>query len=138
MRILLDTHIFLWLQTEPERLGRQLPLVEDETNDVCLSAASAWEIAIKVGLGRITLPEPPQTYVPARMQTSGLTPIPVTHAHTLAVSALPHFDDHRDPFDRVLIATARAEGMPIVTDDPQFDRYDVKLLRPGRRTRRPK
>ncbi len=129
MRLLLDTHVFLWLQTEPERLGDYLDLVAGESNDVLVSAASAWEIAIKVSVGRLELPEPPHAYVPDRLRASGLVAMPLTHAHALTVATLPTFADHRDPFDRLLVATARSEGIPVLTADPQFERYEVEVLR---------
>lgn len=136
MRILLDTHVFLWLQTEPERLGEELAIVEDTSTDLLLSAASAWEIAVKSGIGRLALPEPAPSYVPTRMRTSGVTELPVTHEHALAVSSLPRPEGHNDPFDRLLIATARVESIPILTYDSGYELYDVELVRPRPRRRR--
>lgn len=124
MRLLLDTHVFLWLLSEPERLGSHLQYLEDPGNDLLLSAASSWEIAIKVGLGRLDLPEDPKRYVPERMRAIGVLPLAIEHAHVLAVAELPLH--HRDPFDRVLVAQARHLEIPIVTADPQFNRYDVQ------------
>jgi PIN domain nuclease of toxin-antitoxin system len=124
MRVLLDTHVWLWMTAEPERLGPEaLALVEDPSNELLLSAASAWEIAIKVGIGKLRLPEPPSTFIPSRMHAGGVTALPITVAHAAAVAGLPPL--HRDPFDRILIAQARAEGVPILTSDPQIDAYDV-------------
>jgi PIN domain nuclease of toxin-antitoxin system len=108
VRLLLDTHIFLWLQTEPERLGGQLPLVEDANNELLVSAASSWEIVIKHGLGRLPLPEAPERYVPRRLRAIGAEALPIEHVHALAVSALPPL--HRDPFDRMLVAQAQVLG----------------------------
>ena len=136
MRILLDTHVFLWLQTEPERLGEQLELVEDTTNVILLSAASAWEVALKAASGRLQLPEPAPAYVRSRMNASGLSELPVTHAHATHVATLPRFDDHTDPFDRLLIATAQVESVPVLTFDQNFERYDVELIRRRSRRRR--
>jgi PIN domain nuclease of toxin-antitoxin system len=126
VRILLDTHIFLWLQTEPEKLGDQLALVEDEGNDLLFSAASSWEIAIKYGIGRLPLPEPPERYVPARMGAIGAQPFPVEHSHALAVAALPPL--HDDPFDRLLVAQAGALGVPLMTSDERVSQYEVETL----------
>ena len=127
MRILLDTHVWLWMTSEPERLSPgALALVEDTANEVLLSAASAWEIAIKVGLGKLHLPEPPSRYIPSRMQAGGVTPLPVTLAHAAAVADLPRH--HRDPFDRMLVAQARLEAIPILTSDPQLGAYDVERI----------
>jgi PIN domain nuclease of toxin-antitoxin system len=124
--LLLDTHVFLWLVTEPERLGPHLQAVEDESNALLVSAGSAWEIAIKHGLGRLQLPEPPARYVPERLRTIGAQPVAIEHAHALAVASLPPL--HRDPFDRLLVAQSRALGAPIVTADPSVAQYEVETL----------
>jgi PIN domain nuclease of toxin-antitoxin system len=129
VRLLLDTHVFLWLQTEPERLGDSLPLVEDERTALLLSAASSWEIAIKHALGRLPLPDPPERYVPARMHSIGAGSLPIEHSHALAVASLPPL--HRDPFDRLLIAQATAEGVTILTADPAVARYPTETLLVG-------
>jgi PIN domain nuclease of toxin-antitoxin system len=126
MRLLLDTHVWLWLQQAPERLGETLRMAEDPSNDLLLSAASTWEIAIKCRLGRLRLPEPPGTYVPSRMASSGVTPLAVEHAHALAVAELP--DHHRDPFDRLLIAQSVQERAALVTADRALRAYDVEIV----------
>lgn len=126
MRLLLDTHVFLWLQTEPERLGEHLPVVEDRRTELLLSAASAWEIAIKHRLGRLALPEPPQRYVPDRLRAIGARAIAVEHPHALAVAELPPL--HRDPFDRLLVAQSQALDVPILTADAMLDRYPARTL----------
>ena len=131
MRLLLDTHLLLWAAARSERLPREArELLEDGANEVYYSAASIWEIAIKFPLGKLHLTEPPETYVPSRIRLSGLEPLPVTHEHALAVASLPRFPDHRDPFDRLLVATARVERMTLVSADPVFRRYDVELMQP--------
>lgn len=124
MRLLLDTHVFLWLLASPERLGKHLHSIEDPSNELLLSAASSWEIAIKVRIGRLVLPDDPKRYVPDRMRAIGAEPLPVQHAHALAVAELPLL--HRDPFDRLLIAQARHLRLRIVTADPEIARYDVR------------
>lgn len=129
MRLLLDTRVFLWLQTEPERLGDSLPLIEDERTALLLSAASSWEIAIKFALGRLPLPDPPERYVPARMRSIGAGSLPIEHSHALAVASLPPL--HRDPFDRLVIAQATAEGVTILTADPAVARYPAEILLVG-------
>ncbi len=126
MRLLLDTHIFLWLQTEPERLEGHLAIVEDSRNERLVSAVVAWEIAIKYRLGRLPLPEPPHRYVPARMQAIGATRLSIEHSHALAVAALDPV--HRDPFDRLLVAQATILDVPIVTADGTIARYPVQTL----------
>ena len=126
MRFLVDTHCWLWLQASPERLAPEmLSQLADPDNELLLSAASSWEIAIKFALGKLPLPEPPAVYVPRRMAASGSRGLAVEHAHTLRVADLP--THHRDPFDRLLIAQAQIEKLTIVTVDRQFERYDVDL-----------
>lgn len=126
MRLLLDTHVFLWLNTQPERLGKHLPLIEDRRNELLFSAVSSWEIAIKHALGRLTLPEPPERYVPSRMRAIGATGLAVEHSHALAVASLPSL--HRDPFDRLLVAQSRLLDVPILTADPIVAEYPVQTL----------
>ena len=126
MRFLVDTHCWLWLQASPERLAPEmLSQLADPDNELLLSAASSWEIAIKFALGKLPLPEPPAVYVPRRMAASGSRGLAVEHAHTLRVADLP--THHRAPFDRLLIAQAQIEKLTIVTVDRQFERYDVDL-----------
>ncbi len=127
MRYLLDTGIWLSLQVEPGRIASSTRmLLADRANELLLSAASSWEIAIKYRLGKLPLPEPPVDYVPNRMRRSGTTPLAVEHAHVLRVAQLP--DHHRDPFDRLLVVQAQALGMPIVTSDRQLTAYDVEVI----------
>lgn len=127
MRVLLDTHAWLWLQTHPERLSeRAMALADDPENELFLSAASAWEIAIKYALGKLPLPAPPAEYVPSRLRTSGVSPLFVEHRHALHVATLPHH--HRDPFDRLLIAQAQLDVLPLLTADPAFGPYDVDVV----------
>ena len=127
MRFLIDTHAWLWLQSDPERLPPSvLDMLEDLGNDVFVSAASAWEIAVKHQSGRLRLPDPPLTYVPRRMVDSGCKPLSIEHAHALRAGQLPRH--HRDPFDRVMIAQSQILDLPVVTRDPAFSLYDVDLL----------
>jgi PIN domain nuclease of toxin-antitoxin system len=129
VRLLLDTHIFLWLHTEPERLGDHLPLVEDQRNELLLSAASSWEIAIKYAIGRLPLPESPERYVPERMRAIGAQGLPIEHTHALAVATLPPL--HGDPFDRLLVAQAELLDLPILTADATVAEYPVRTLMVG-------
>lgn len=126
MNLLLDTHIFLWLQTEPQRLGPHLNLVEDRRNELFVSAASAWEIAIKFQLGRLPLPEPPDRYVPRRVRAIGAHPVAVEHPHALAVADLPA--RHRDPFDRLLLAQAMLLELTLLTADPVVADYPARTI----------
>ncbi|CAN5167800.1 type II toxin-antitoxin system VapC family toxin [soil metagenome] len=127
MRLLLDTHVWLWLQYAPERLGNALALAEDPAADLILSAVSTWEIAVKWELGRLPLPEPPARYVPDRIASSGVRTLGIEVSHTLAVATLPRH--HRDPFDRLLIAQAMTERATLVTADGAMAAYDVDLVR---------
>jgi PIN domain nuclease of toxin-antitoxin system len=127
MKYLLDTGIFLWSLGGVGRLNRRArELLTENKEEVYLSAASSWEITIKVALGKFQLPDPPQKYVPERMAMQGFRPLSITHAHTLAVSVLPNH--HRDPFDRLLIAQARTEGMTLMTADALCTRYPVEVF----------
>jgi len=127
VRVLLDTQVWLWMLAAPERLSRKSrALVVSADNELVLSAASTWEIAIKYGLGKLQLPEPPGEYIPRLMTRTGITPLPVHHRHALHVATLPA--RHRDPFDRLLVAQAQLEQLPILTADRVFRRYDVETL----------
>jgi PIN domain nuclease of toxin-antitoxin system len=127
LKILLDTHCWLWMVAQSQRLSPTTrALVEDPENQLLLSAASSWEIAIKYALGKLPLPMPPAEYVPSRMATSGLSPLPVQHSHALLAGSLPRH--HGDPFDRLLIAQAQIEKVTILTADRQFEAYDADLL----------
>jgi PIN domain nuclease of toxin-antitoxin system len=131
MTYLLDTGVWLWSLREPERIARKArEVIADLSQQVFLSAVTSWEIAIKAGASKLTLPEPPSSYVPRRMAEQGLRPLPISHQHTLAVATLPHH--HRDPFDRLLIAQASIEGMTLITADRIFEQYSVALLWAGR------
>lgn len=127
MRLLIDTECWLWSLTTPERLSEEARiLLAERANAILLSAASAWEIAIKAALGKLSLPTSPEEYVPARMAAQGIEPLPVTHAHALRVYALPAI--HRDPFDRLLIAQAQLESLTILTADQCIESYDVPTV----------
>jgi PIN domain nuclease of toxin-antitoxin system len=127
VRILLDTHCWLWMLGAPERFSSDgLAHVSTPANELLLSAGSAWEIAIKHALGRLQLPLEPAEYVPSRLLATGTLPLAIDHRHALRAGQLP--PHHRDPFDRILIAQAQLEGLPILTSDPSFARYDVELL----------
>jgi PIN domain nuclease of toxin-antitoxin system len=125
---LLDTHVWLWMLADPGRIRPDLlEELRDGRTRLLLSAASSWEIAVKWTIGRLPLPEPPAVYVPERMRRSGIDGLPVEHRHALHVASLP--PHHRDPFDRLLVAQAHLEGLPIVTVDPAFDAYEVEVVR---------
>ncbi len=127
MRILVDTQCWIWMTAAPERFSASArALVETTEHDLYLSAASAWEIAIKYSIGKLKLPEPPGEYVPARIDTTRVRALAIDHAHALQVAALPRH--HRDPFDRLLVAQAQIEDLTILTADALFDAYDVSTI----------
>lgn len=127
MRVLLDTHAFIWWVTNDSQLSDAArAYIADPDNDVFLSTASAWEIVIKVNIGKLILPEPPESYIPSRLASNQLESLPIQMNHVLQVSALPNH--HRDPFDRILIAQSQVEQMPILTADNLIDQYSVNVI----------
>lgn len=129
MRFLLDTHTWLWMVAAPTRLGSARLVIEDERNELMLSAVSSWELAIKSAAGRLPLPLPVERYIPERMASTGVIGLAIEHAHSVRVARLPLH--HSDPFDRMLIAQAQVEGLAIVTADQAFEAYDCEIVRAG-------
>lgn len=128
MRLLVDTHVFLWMHTEPERLrSAARSLLLNGENQVLLSVASVWEMAIKTALGRLPLPEPLDSYVESRCRDAFVTLLPIDSAAAYEVSRLP--PHHADAFDRMLVAQARTAGLRLVSHDVAFRPYDVDLVR---------
>jgi PIN domain nuclease of toxin-antitoxin system len=115
--LLFDTSTWIWSLMEPERLSEAVreAIAQSEQNVFYLSAASAWEIAVKDSLGTVELPGPPGEIVPADLVKQGILSLPITNTHALAVADLPFH--HADPFDRLLIAQAKIEGMAVLTND---------------------
>jgi PIN domain nuclease of toxin-antitoxin system len=127
MNLLLDTQVLLWWKEGNRRLGpRARRAIETGATTVRVSAVSAWEIAIKSRTGRLRLTEPLEVWIPDRLERDGFLMLSVTVSHAVAVASLP--DHHQDPFDRLLIAQARAENLTVVTSDTVFDNYDVIVL----------
>lgn len=127
MRLLLDTHVFIWWADDPEKLSpAALAALEDEANELLLSVASVWEMQIKIQLGKLKLSLPLKELIKNQQETNNLTVSPVALPHVLALEALPFH--HKDPFDRLLIAQSIEEGLTLVTADSQFSAYSVKLL----------
>ena len=115
------------MTAEPERFSPQARRrIVSPQNELFLSAASAWEIAIKYSIGKLRLPEPPSEFVPSRLALTRTMPLAIQHSHALRVATLPRH--HSDPFDRILIAQAQVEQIPILSADPQFDAYEVRLI----------
>jgi len=128
MRVLLDTQAFLWWITNSlDRLSQKAILIfQDGNNELFLSAASGWEIAIKAQLGKLTLPDNPVVFVGNQITTNAIQPLPIQLSHALHVYSLPPY--HRDPFDRILVAQSRIENLPILTIDSQIARYNVETI----------
>jgi len=127
MRLLLDTHMFLWFLSEESRIPEETrEAIESSENSVLVSAASVWEIAVKASIGRLKIARTDVMKLPALIDASGFDELPVRARHAAAVGALPMH--HRDPFDRLLIAQTRTEGLALVTIDPAIRRYDVETL----------
>lgn len=127
MRLLLDTHAFLWWVLDDSRLSKRVDgLFRDPANELLMSVASGWEIAIKAGLGRIELPEPPSTFIPDQIRRNDMAVLDITMHHALEVYSLP--PHHGDPFDRILIAQGLTERIPIVTRDPVFSNYEIETV----------
>jgi PIN domain nuclease of toxin-antitoxin system len=126
MKVLLDTHTFLWAITEEGKLSRRAQQIYTGPNDLWLSVGSVWEILIKVQAGKLPLPEPSGPYLVKKLAQNRIEVLPVALDHVLRTESLPLH--HRDPFDRLLIAQSIEEGWPIVTADPVFERYPVDVI----------
>jgi len=127
MRVLVDTHAFLWAAAETGRLsGRARSILEDPANELFFSAASAYEIAVKAAKGHLTLPDEAGHYLATRLPALGMTELAITARHASAAAALPAI--HADPWDRLLVAQARLEGLSVLTSDRLVRRYDVETI----------
>ena len=128
MKILLDTNIFLWIFLEPERFSKQGRQFVENTgaNDFFLSDVSVWEASIKYGLGKLKLPEPPETFFASRVRRADYRRLRIDLDHVTHVHKLARI--HRDPFDRLLISQAKIEGMTLLTSDPALAKYEIQTL----------
>jgi PIN domain nuclease of toxin-antitoxin system len=127
VRLLLDTCSFLWIIGGAKELSpRAREAFADPANEVLLSAASAWEIAVKHRLGKLPLPESPDVFVPAQRAAHGIEPLAIDEEAALHVAKLP--DLHRDPFDRLLVAQALVGGLVLLTPDADVREYPVRTL----------
>jgi PIN domain nuclease of toxin-antitoxin system len=127
MRLLLDTHAFIWWIEDDARLSSAARVVlQDRANGVFVSIASIWEIAIKVGVGRLRMPTDLRAFLADQVARTGFSVLPIAFDHVVAVHALPQH--HRDPFDRLLIAQCRQEDLSLVSRDGKFARYNVELV----------
>ena len=127
MRVLLDTHAFLWLMSDHPNLSATAKQVFlDNDNELLLSAVSGFEIAVKYGLGKLKLSEPHIIFMRRRIDNNNLLELPITMEHTTHLQDLP--PHHRDPFDRLLVAQAMVEGLPLLTTDKQLTVYPIECI----------
>jgi PIN domain nuclease of toxin-antitoxin system len=131
VKYLLDTMVWLWSVGPSQTIGTAgLKILASREEEIYLSAASSWEIAIKTRLGKFQLPEPPGRYVPKRLIEQGIRPLPITQDHSLRVYDLPLH--HADPFDRMIIVQAMVEQMTVLTSDRVFEKYPIDVIWCGR------
>lgn len=127
MKLLLDTHAFLWWIGDDARLSSPArKAIADPGNDLVFSVASAWELAIKTALGRFEADGPLGPFLEEHIQRNAIRVLPVRLEHAVSVASLPAH--HRDPFDRLLVAQAVVEGMTLVSGDRQIRKYDAPVL----------
>jgi PIN domain nuclease of toxin-antitoxin system len=126
VRLLLDTHAFIWWDSEPAKLSPHAQaLCSDLSNQLLLSVASVWEMQVKLQLGKLHLPSSLADIIEHQQRTNGVEVLPVTLTHVLTLEKLP--TPHRDPFDRMLLAQAMAENLPLVSRDSVFQYYPVRV-----------
>jgi PIN domain nuclease of toxin-antitoxin system len=126
MKLLLDTHTFIWWDSEPDKLSESaLALCNVSSNALILSVASAWEIQIKHQLGKLTLRMPLSSIIEGQQKRNRLRILPISLQHALALDTLPLY--YKDPFDRILIAQAKVEKVAILSADPVFTKYPIRV-----------
>jgi len=124
MQVLLDTQAFLWFTGNDSKLSAVArKLIEEPSNDLLLSAASVWELAIKLSIGKLQLSEPLEPFLRHHLPANAIDPLPILHDHAARVVSLPMY--HRDPFDRLLVAQCLVENLPIVSIDATLDAYGI-------------
>ncbi|WP_438021812.1 type II toxin-antitoxin system VapC family toxin [Sorangium sp. So ce233] len=127
MRLLVDTHAFLWfLANDPQLSAEAKRSLEEPANDLVMSVASPWEIAIEVSLGKLSIPGDVEAFIGRLMMMNDIALLDITLRHVARVSVLPFH--HRDPFDRIMVAQALVEDIPIVSQDVAFDAYGVERI----------
>lgn len=127
MNLLLDTHTFLWFIAGDSSLSQPArSAIEDENNDLYMSVASLWEIAIKISIDKLTLSEPFETLIPEQLAENGIELLDISVEHTALIASMPFH--HRDPFDRLIATQAKTEQMTLVSVDAIFDAYGVTRL----------
>lgn len=127
MKALLDTCVFLWLNADLEKIPLHVrDVCATRDNELYLSAASAWEVALKWKSGRLILPEEPSLWIPSRREKNGVETLPITEEDAFTLAKLPPL--HKDPFDRMLVCQALSRGLVIVTPDPLIRQYPARML----------
>ena len=127
MRLLLDSHALIWYVDQDHLVSRAAhAVIGDPTNDLLLSAATIWEVSIKLSLGKLTLSLPFRQWMSQAMSDLGVAVLPITVEYADVQASLPNH--HRDPFDRLLVAQAQVENLPLVSNDSVFDRYGITRL----------
>ncbi len=125
MRVLLDTHAFLWFVWNDKKLTHHArTLIEDAANNIYLSAASVWEIGIKVGTGKLSVGQDVKIFLTEHLIKNQISLLPITIPHAALIATLPQH--HKDPFDRLLVAQSLVEDMPLISIDTPFDAYGVQ------------
>ena len=127
MQALLDTHVFLWWNTKNPKLSpKAKSFLQNQDNTIFFSAASAWEIVIKYQIGKLPLPETPQSYIPTRINHYDFKTLSIELSHTLKIADLDAL--HNDPFDRLLIAQSLVEDLPLITGDQKIHAYKIPII----------
>ncbi|RLT41431.1 MAG: type II toxin-antitoxin system VapC family toxin, partial [Chloroflexi bacterium] len=126
MKLLLDTHTFIWWDLEPGQLSpRGLSLCQNASNQMVLSVASVWEMQIKIQLGKLQFPKPLRQMIAEQQEANQMEILPVALEHVLALAGLPML--HKDPFDRLIIAQAKTEAITLLSRDPRMAAYPVAV-----------
>jgi PIN domain nuclease of toxin-antitoxin system len=129
VRLLLDTHTVYWyIEDDPQLSGRALTLIQDASHEVLISPASYWEIAIKISIGKWRLNRPYEEFIGIGLNQYGFQVLPILPTHTARLIGLPFPLGHKDPFDRLLVAQALVEQIPIVSADAPLDAYGITRL----------
>jgi PIN domain nuclease of toxin-antitoxin system len=126
MKLLLDTHAFLWFIDDSPALSSRAKLLLEAENELFLSVGGLWEIAIKLRLGKLTVAMPTESLMTEHLTANNIEILPISVPHLIQITTLPLH--HRDPFDRLIIAQALVERMPVVSADPAFDAYSIERL----------
>lgn len=127
MKYLIDTHTFLWAVSATNKLSQlSRSLIEDIDNEICLSTASLWEIAIKISIGKLRITHSYETFISQQLALNEFFVVPASLKHYEAVASLPMH--HKDPFDRLIVAQAMVEQMPVISIDDKFDRYRIQRI----------